>query len=115
MSRPPSEPRPRRSDRPRAGGQGSTGAPEQNWRWAVIVLLGLVVAVLLLPHLFSHTPRKQLTYSDLIGRVDAGQVRRPVADNSNGHITGGLAGGTKYRVSGPQPPLPADRTAMRPH
>ena len=61
----------RRSDRPRAGGQGSTGAPEQNWRWAVIVLLGLVVAVLLLPPLFSHTPRKQLTYTDLIGRVDA--------------------------------------------
>ncbi|TML38645.1 MAG: ATP-dependent zinc metalloprotease FtsH [Actinobacteria bacterium] len=115
MSRPPSEPRPRRSDRPRAGGQGSTGAPEQNWRWAVIVLLGLVVAVLLLPPLFSHTPRKQLTYTDLIGRVDAGQVRSAVVDNSNGHITGELADGTKYRVSGPQPPIADDLKSMRAH
>src|SRR2546421_7078816 len=115
MSRPPSEPRPRRSDRPRTGGQGSTGAPEQNWRWAVVVLLGPRVAVLLLPPLFSHTPRKQLTYTDLIGKVDASQVRSAVVDNSNGHITGELADGTKYRVSGPQPPIADDLKSMRAH
>src|SRR5437588_2387397 len=115
MSRPPSEPRPRRSDRPRAGGQGSTGAPEQNWRWAVIVLLGLVVAVLLLPPLFSHTPRKQLTYTDLSGRPRAGHARSAVGDSPNGHITGELADGTKYRVSGPQPPIADDLKSMRAH
>jgi cell division protease FtsH len=79
----------------------------------VIVLLGLVVAVIVLPSMFTRSSRKQLDYGELITRVAAGQVRSAQVDNSNGHITGELTDGTRYTSSGPQPPIQDDIKLMR--
>jgi cell division protease FtsH len=114
MSRQPPDPRPERpSGRPGRSGSGGSGGPDQSWRWAVIVLLGLVVAALVIPPFFSHSPSQQLSYTQYITNVNASQVSTATIDNSNGHISGKLTNGSDYTVNGPQPPIQNDVTTMR--
>jgi cell division protease FtsH len=114
MSRQPPDLRP---DRPsggpgRPGARGSSG-PDQSWRWAVIVLLGLVVAALVIPPFFSHSPSQQLSYTQFINDVNGNQVSTATVDNNSGHISGKLTNGSDYTVNGPQPPIQNDVTLMR--
>ncbi|HWC37078.1 MAG TPA: ATP-dependent metallopeptidase FtsH/Yme1/Tma family protein, partial [Acidimicrobiales bacterium] len=111
MSRQPPDLRP---DRP-SGGPGRPGArgPDQSWRWAVIVLLGLVVAALVIPPFFSHSPSQQLSYTQFINDVNGNQVSTATIDNNSGHISGKLTNGSDYTVNGPQPPIQNDVTLMR--
>jgi cell division protease FtsH len=114
MSRQPPDPRPERpSGRPGRSGSGGSGGPDQSWRWAVIVLLGLVVAALVIPPFFSHSPSQQLSYTQYISDVNGSQVSTATIDNSNGHISGKLTNGSDYTVNGPQPPIQNDVTTMR--
>ncbi|HVA44091.1 MAG TPA: ATP-dependent metallopeptidase FtsH/Yme1/Tma family protein, partial [Acidimicrobiales bacterium] len=110
MSPQPQDPRPGRSDRP---GLGVGGAPDQNWRWAVLVLFALVAAAFILPGVFSHQPKTQLTYTQYLTDVSGHQVKSADVSNDTGVITGQLSDGTNYTVSGPEPAIPADVAQMR--
>ena len=110
MSRQPPDPRPDRpSGRPGRPGASGSGGPDQSWRWAVIVLLGLVVAALVIPPFFSHSPSQQLSYTQYINDVDGSQVSTATIDNNSGHISGKLTNGSDYTVNGPQPAIQSDQ------
>src|SRR5665213_4151612 len=105
MNRQPQDPKPGRSER---SGLGVGGAPDQNWRWAVLVLFALVAAAFILPGVFSHQAKTQLSYNTFLSRVSGHQVKSADVSNDTGVITGQLANGTSYTVSGPEPAISAD-------
>jgi cell division protease FtsH len=92
-----------------AGGPG----PEQGWRWAVLVLLGLVVAAFVLSSLFSHPSSQQLDYNTFLKDAAQHQVSSAQIDNTTGKITGRLTDGASYYVNGPEPFIPADIEKLR--
>src|SRR5688500_6311152 len=97
---PPPPDRPRPPGRPLgAGGPGN----EQNWRWAVIVLVGLVAAALVLPGLSGHKQSNELTYSDLRRQANEGHVTEATGNNAAGPIPGKLKSGDRLTVDGPHP------------
>lgn len=113
MSPQPPDTRPDRSGRPGPGLPGGSRGPEQNWRWVVVVLFGLVLAALLLPPLFSSKANSQLSYSTYMSDVVAGHVGNANIDNTTGKITGKLTDGTSFVVSGPSPSINTDVSTMR--
>ena len=108
MSRPPSEQGPKRPTPPGLGGPA-----EQNWRWAVFVILGLVAAAVLLPPLFNTEKKTELSYSELVTKVEAGEVAEAVVNNDTGHITGKLKNDDAFEVNGPRPLPDADVALLR--
>ncbi len=114
MSPQPREPRPGRSRRPdRPPGTPAGPAQEPTFRWAMIALFGLVVAVLVLPQLFGGGPRTEIGYGDLLRRAGEGRVAEAVVNNDTGHITGELTNGDRFTVSGPRPIPEADLASLR--
>ncbi|MDQ1372744.1 MAG: cell division protease FtsH, partial [Actinomycetota bacterium] len=107
----PPQPPDQGQKRPTPPGLG--GPAEQNWRWAVFVLLGLVAAALLLPPLFNTKPKTELTYSDLLQKSSEGQVTEVTVNNDTGHMTGKLKDGKTFSVSGPHPVPDADLALLR--
>jgi cell division protease FtsH len=94
----PPPPPPRNGRGP--GGRPSTGA--QGWpRWSIWVLIGLLLATILIPQLFSGGSSEQISYDSFIDRVEAGDVRSVEIDNSNAHIDGELRDGTQFTTTGP--------------
>jgi cell division protease FtsH len=78
------------------------------------VLIGLVVAALLLPPLFSGADETtELSYSELIRRANEGQVAEVTVNNDTGGMTGELKNGQKFAVDGPNPPPDADTVLLR--
>ncbi|HEX4979166.1 MAG TPA: ATP-dependent zinc metalloprotease FtsH [Acidimicrobiales bacterium] len=67
----------------------------------LVVLGGLVIAALVLSPFFDDTKKEELSYTELLARVDAGGVETAEVDNSSGEITGELADGGSYTASGP--------------
>ena len=110
MSRKPSDLRPGRTprfERPPGGGPGQ----EPTFRWAMIALFVLVVAVLVLPALFGSGPRTELDYGNFIQRARDGAVVEATVNNDTGHITGKLSDNREFTVSGPHP-LPDDDASL---
>ncbi|MHB8467130.1 MAG: ATP-dependent zinc metalloprotease FtsH [Acidimicrobiales bacterium] len=101
MSRNPPDLRPR-PPAPRPPGPGAKPA-EPGWRWIVIVVVGLLAATVILGGLNSRGSSKSLGYADFRARVDAGGVSTANINNSDGHISGKLVGGSSYTVTGPNP------------
>jgi cell division protease FtsH len=118
MSQKPPDLRPDRPFRPGSGsgrpsGLGGSGGPEQSWRWAVVVLLLLVVAAFVLSSLFSHQPTQSLSYNQFLKDASQHQVQKAQIDNTTGKITGTLTNGTNYTVNGPQPFITSDVEKLR--
>ena len=105
---PPPPPRPGRGQ----GGRPSTGS--QGWpRWSIWVLIGLLLATVLIPQLFSGGSSEDISYDAFIDRVEADDVRSIEIDNSNAHIDGVLADGTRFSTTGPlDGGLPDDDVAL---
>ncbi|MDQ3679021.1 MAG: ATP-dependent zinc metalloprotease FtsH [Actinomycetota bacterium] len=112
MSPPPEEVPPRRPGRTRPNRPLATGSgQEPTFRWAMIALFALVVAVLVLPPLFGTTNRPEVSYDEFIRRADEGKVSEAVVNNDTGHIAGDLKEGGSFTVKGPHP-LPDEDAAI---
>ncbi len=94
---------------PPRSGQG----PDQNWRWIWAVLLLAVIGIFVVPSLLPHSSAKQLTYSKYLATVKARDVRTATVDNTTGVITGRLATGAAYTVTGPHPASQTTVAMMR--
>ncbi|HET9732571.1 MAG TPA: ATP-dependent zinc metalloprotease FtsH [Acidimicrobiales bacterium] len=106
MSRQLPDPRGQRENRggrSGPGGLGMPGSPDQNWRWAVLVLVVAVLAAIVLPPLFSKGGGTTLTYTTFLDDVHNGQVESANVSNDTGTITGTLKDGTSFTVNGPSP------------
>ena len=99
------------SKRPTPPGLG--GPAEQNWRWAVFVILGLILAALILPPLFDSTPKTALTYTDLLNQANEAKVDEVTVNNDTGAMTGKLKDGKTFSVRGPHPVPDADLALLR--
>jgi cell division protease FtsH len=78
------------------------------------VIVVAVLAVLIIPGLVHKTTVKSLTYNTFLGDVDNKQVETATVDNTTGVITGTLADGTKYTVSGPLSAPDSEVQALKP-
>src|SRR5690348_6669040 len=102
MSRQPQDLRP---GAPKRAGAGPAGGADRNWRWAIVVLVALLFAVIVLPNLVSSTSRTELSYADFTNKLTAepAQVKNANVNNDSGKITGQLTDGkTNYVVNGPK-------------
>jgi len=106
---PPPPPSPGRS--PRGTGGGRESLP----RWSIWVLAGVILAVLVLPTFMNRTDRQDINYSDLLARVQQGQVEEIDWNNNDGSITGELENGTEFQSNGPLEPSEEDRALFREH
>ncbi|MDJ0770507.1 MAG: ATP-dependent zinc metalloprotease FtsH [Ilumatobacter sp.] len=93
---------PNRDRRPSfdGGGDGDQ-ASAPNWRrWLPWIAIGIFLAIFLVPSLLSGDSGDEISYSEFIERVNAGDVREIEIDNSNGKITGEFDDETKFRTTG---------------
>jgi len=86
---------------------------EPTFRWAMIALFALVVAVLILPPLFGGKNRTELSYGDFTRRVSEGKVVKARVNNDTGRVDGELAGGELFTVDGPRPLPDPDNALLR--
>src|SRR3954467_1559925 len=105
MSRQPQDLRPGGGNRP--GGAGASAGPDRNWRWAIVVLLALLFAVIVLPNLVSSPARTDISYNEFTDKLKAAppQIKTATVNNDTGKITGQLTDDKKsrYSVNGPKP------------
>ena len=69
-------------------------------RWAVWVLVGLAVLLLLGPRLLPTPERTEFTYTDFLELVEGGEVREITINNLNNQITGTLRDGREFVTTG---------------
>jgi cell division protease FtsH len=106
---PPPPPPPPRDQRGQGGRSLGQGLP----RWSIWVLVGLVIAALLLPAVFSTNDGASVQYSEFLDKVKAKQVKSVDWDNNNGSISGELTDGSKFHTNGPLQPSDDDRQALQ--
>ena len=91
--------------------------PDQNWRWVLIVLGGLVILGLVLSPFMGSQTKTEIDYSQLITAVNEGRVTSARIDNNTGHIQGKLktpdGKAVTYTATGPNPSDDTDRRLMR--
>jgi cell division protease FtsH len=84
-------------DKFRGSGDGERpGMP----RWAVWVLVGLAVLLLLGPRLLPTPERTEFTYTEFLELVEGGEVREITINNLNNQITGTLRDGREFVTTG---------------
>jgi cell division protease FtsH len=84
-------------------------------RWAVLVLIGLVFAVLLGPLLFERGEGERIEFYEFLELVEQGDVAEVQYNNNNGAISGELTNGQSFRTTGPVPLSDADRALLNEH
>jgi cell division protease FtsH len=94
-SQPPRDPRV-----PPGDGQRRPGRPGSWPRWVLWVLAGLLLATILVPSLLPDDNGDELTYSEFIAAVEAGDVASIEINNSNGRISGEFEDGTEFTTTG---------------
>ncbi|MDA8058232.1 MAG: ATP-dependent zinc metalloprotease FtsH [Actinomycetota bacterium] len=94
-------------------GQGPNGA-NRNRLLLYLVLAVVIVGVFILPSLMSKSSARQLTYNTFLNDLQSKQVRTASVNQSSGQITGTLANGASYTVSGPNPVQNSEIEALKP-
>ena len=73
------------------------------WRWGIAALIVIVVLLIFGSSLVDRSSARPISYTQLEKSLAAHQVRSAQIDNATGAITGTLANGTAYTVTGPLP------------
>jgi len=108
---PPPPPGRGRPDGNRPGGRRSEPRPPRNsptgdnetpqWRrWAPWVAAGVFLAAVVVPSLTSGNDGTEISYSEFIDRVAAGEVAHIEIDNATGRIVGELVDGSRFNSTG---------------
>ncbi|MEI6401883.1 MAG: ATP-dependent zinc metalloprotease FtsH [Actinomycetota bacterium] len=97
---------------PEKGGKPSFTA---GWpKWTLPVLVAVLVAMFVLPRVFTTDQGNKYTYSEFISLVDQGKVATANQNNATHTITGELTDGTKYHTSvSDNFPLESERQLMK--
>jgi cell division protease FtsH len=72
-----------------------------------------VIAVIAAPSLLSKSSAKSISYKSYLTQVQDHQVKTAQIDTTSGTITGTLDNGTSYTVSGPNPAVDSEYTALK--
>ena len=94
-------------------GKGSPIGNPQRRTLTTIAIICLILGIILGPSLFKSANTKVLNYSKFLNEAAAGHVTSANIQNGSGTITGVLASGKHYVVSGPMPVIPSDITRLR--
>ena len=102
---PPSERRASKPDGDRnpnfnENGGGRPGAGGALRRWLPWVIAGAFIAVFFVPALMKGGDGDEMTYSDFIALVNAGEVNSVTVETGTGKITGELEDGTEFVTHG---------------
>jgi cell division protease FtsH len=81
-------------------GGGRPGAGGALRRWLPWVIAGAFIAVFFVPALMKGGGGDEMTYSDFMGLVTAGEVKSVTVETGTGKITGELDDGTKFVTHG---------------
>ena len=95
--------RPERPDRrPTSGGDDEERGSTPPWvkRWLPWIAVGLFLAVVLVPALTSGDNGDEVSYSEFIADVAAGDVVQAEWENETGNITGELDSGDRFNTTG---------------
>ncbi|MEK9837798.1 MAG: ATP-dependent zinc metalloprotease FtsH [Ilumatobacter sp.] len=80
---------------------GEPGSPNPQWRrWLPWVAAGVFLAAVVIPSLTSGPAGSELSYSEFIDRVTAGEVASIEINNVSGRITGELTTGESFVSTG---------------
>ncbi len=105
---PPPPPGRGRSAGPQPGKQRPPSPPDgegrqtPTWvrRWVPWIAIGIFLSIFLVPSLLSGDQGDEITYSEFIALVDAGEVDSIKIETANGKITGELNDGNKFVSNG---------------
>src|SRR5215211_961789 len=79
-----------------AGGKGEQRFP----KWAIWVLIGLVIGVLAISSMASRGSGTEISYSEFMDQVSQDKVASITFDNTTGRISGEYKDGTNFRTTG---------------
>jgi hypothetical protein len=103
----------------RSRGPGRQGRDQQLPRWAIWVvagaLIGVLIGVLLFSSFLSGSDRESIEYSQLRQLVADDQVQSIEWDADNGSISGTLDDGTEFSSNGPIEPSEEDLALLFEH
>ncbi len=94
-------------------GQQVTG-PNRNRLVIYAVIVLAILAVFVVPSLFSKTSAAPISYNNFISDIQGKQIKSASVDNATGVITGQMTDGTNYTVNGPVPPTDSEVSALKP-
>ncbi|PIE31200.1 MAG: cell division protein FtsH, partial [Ilumatobacter coccineus] len=100
---PPPPPGGRRpTQRPTSRGGDSQRPAPPNWvrRWLPWIVMGVVASLFLIPSLTNQSSNDEITYSEFITRVQAGDVKEVTVNNATGKIEGTYDSGKDFISTG---------------
>ncbi|MEJ7799000.1 MAG: ATP-dependent zinc metalloprotease FtsH [Ilumatobacter sp.] len=98
---PPNKPTKDRKPSLMGGGTGDDGATPPSWRrWLPWIALGVFIAIFASSSLFSGSQGEEVSFSDFIDNVAAGEIASAQWENGTGKITGQLTDGSDFVTIG---------------
>ncbi|MGH9121220.1 MAG: AAA family ATPase, partial [Acidimicrobiales bacterium] len=100
MSRQPGDLRPPG----RAGGPGAPPPPSSsssNWRWAALIGVTVVVALLVISQMTGKSPSPTQTYSQFFNEMTSHKITSATANTITGHISYKTTAGQSFQTQGP--------------
>jgi cell division protease FtsH len=99
MSRQPGDMKSRPPDRQNGTPQGT--GPDRSWRWALMVLLGVVVLAVLVSSVMSEQSNPSVSYSQFLTELEHGEVTKAQVNSNTGAITFVGPNGASFDTQGP--------------
>ncbi len=87
--------------------------PDLRRRLLTSALIGLGLALFILPSLTKTNNAVTISYSSFLQQASSQGVRTVTVDNATGNISGQLESGAKYTVTGPNPVIASDVQTLR--
>jgi len=84
-------------------GQNASSGSEQTWRWALGIVLIVLLVLIISSGMFKGSSAKPLEYSTFLNDAKSGQITSAMANNNTGTITGTMKDGTQFTTTGPLP------------